>query len=91
MRSCASRHGLWVENRPIVIYALDELACWPEGDPELARSSTAQYRYCWVAWNAARSGPTSFHWLAMKDFGGPHDANCARTPHLANCSLPVRY
>ena len=38
------RHQLWVENPPTAIYALDELACWPEGDPALANPVTNMHR-----------------------------------------------
>jgi hypothetical protein len=62
------RHELWVNNPPSVIYALDQLVCWPEGDPTQARSSTAQHRYCWVVWKPGHAGGTSFAWLCTKQF-----------------------
>jgi hypothetical protein len=62
------RHDLWVNNPPSAIYALDELVCWPEGDPAQARSSTAQHRYCWVVWKPRHVGGTSFAWLCTKQF-----------------------
>lgn len=43
-----NRHRLWVEHPPNIIYALDELVCWPEGDPAQARGTTTKHRYCWV-------------------------------------------
>ena len=48
---------------PAVIYALDELVCWPEGKRELARSMTASHRYFWVVWKSGHVGPTTFGWL----------------------------
>lgn len=63
-----TRHALWVNNPPSVIYALDELVCWPEGDPTQARSTTAHHRYCWVVWRPERSGSTSFAWLSTERF-----------------------
>lgn len=62
------RHELWINHPPRVIYALDELICWPEGDPALARSSTAQHRYCWVVWKSGAVGATSFAWLSTRHF-----------------------
>lgn len=62
------RHALWVEHPPAVIYALDELVCWPEGDPSLARSATASQRYCWVVWKPEHVGRPSFWWLAAHEF-----------------------
>ncbi len=63
-----SRHDLWTENPPAGIYALDELVCWPEGKPELARSSTATHRYCWVVWKPGHTGRPAFWWLSTSDF-----------------------
>lgn len=69
------RHELWVNHPPAAIYALDELVCWPEGDPALARSSTAQHRYCWVVWKHGHVASTSFAWLSTKRFRAPGDAS----------------
>lgn len=63
-----SRHELWTRHPPAVIYALDELVCWPEGRPELARSSTATHRYCWVVWKPGSGSETVFRWLRSGDF-----------------------
>lgn len=62
------RHELWVSHPPSAIYALDELVCWPEGDPTLARNSTAQHRYCWVVWKPVVQAATSFAWLSTRQF-----------------------
>jgi len=63
-----SRHDFWTRHRPTAIYALDELVCWPEGRPELARSTTAAQRYCWVIWRHDSIAPTVFGWLRTRDF-----------------------
>lgn len=63
-----NRHGLWVENPPAAIYALDELVCWPEGDPALASRVTNLHRYCWVVWKPPHTGRPMFRWLTVKDF-----------------------
>jgi hypothetical protein len=60
------RHALWTQNPPAVIYALDELVCWPEGDAAQARSLTASHRYCWVVWKPGHVGRPSFWWLSTK-------------------------
>ena len=65
-----TRHELWVNHPPAVIYGLDELVCWPEGKPQLARSSTATHRYCWVVWKpGVRSA--QFRWLSTRAFRSP--------------------
>jgi predicted RNA methylase len=64
-----TRHELWTMRPPAVIYALDELICWPEGRPELARSSTATHRYCWVIWKPGHAGRPAFWWLSVRAFG----------------------
>ncbi len=66
-----TRHGFWTAHPPAVIYGLDELVCWPEGRPELARSSTATHRYCWVVWKLGHDGWPVFRWLSTRGFGGP--------------------
>ena len=58
-----SRHEFWCRNQPAVLYALDELVCWPEGRPELARASTATHRYVWAVWKPGHVGSTAFRWL----------------------------
>jgi hypothetical protein len=63
-----TRHDLWVGNPPAAIYGLDELVCWPEGDPAYAARFTNQHRYCWVVWKPGHVGRPEFWWLAMRDF-----------------------
>jgi hypothetical protein len=63
-----SRHALWIENPPAAIYGLDELVCWPEGDPSQARRVTTLHRYCWVVWKPGHVGRPTFWWLAAASF-----------------------
>ena len=58
-----TRHELWVNQPPAVIYGLDELVCWPEGKRSLARSTTASHRYCWAVWKPGHVGRPAFWWL----------------------------
>ncbi|MEQ1713837.1 MAG: hypothetical protein ABL908_20915, partial [Hyphomicrobium sp.] len=63
-----TRHAFWTEHPPAVLYGLDELVCWPEGRPELARSTTASHRYVWAVWRPGHTGPTTFRWLKANQF-----------------------
>lgn len=63
-----SRHDFWCSNQPARLYALDQLVCWPEGRPDLARATTASHRYVWAVWERGHDGPTAFKWLRA---GGP--------------------
>lgn len=62
------RHDMWLGHPPTVIYALDQLICWPCGDPSLATSSLVKQRYCWVVWKPGHIGPTTFGWLSTGAF-----------------------
>jgi hypothetical protein len=66
-----TRHQLWTEHPPAVIYALDELVCWPEGIPSLARATTASHRYCWAVWKPSHSGRPAFWWLKVSAHATP--------------------
>lgn len=66
-----NRHAFWVSRPPAVIYGLDELVCWPEGKPELARTTTATHRYCWVVWKPGHHGWPVFKWLSCAQFASP--------------------
>lgn len=60
-----TRHAKFVANPPATIYALDELVCLPNGDPERARyMARAQRRYCWAVWHPGHVGQTTLRWLA---------------------------
>jgi hypothetical protein len=61
------RHPLWVSQPPASVYVLDELVCWPEGDPTQATRVTHTHRYCWVVWCAGYVGKTELHWLCTRD------------------------
>jgi predicted RNA methylase len=58
-----TRHEFWNRNQPAALYGLDELVCWPEGRPELARATTASHRYVWAVWKPDHVGPTTFGWV----------------------------
>lgn len=62
------RHAGYVKRPPSVIYALDELVCWPNGDAAQATAYTSKHRYCWVIWRAGHSGRPSFWWLSVGQF-----------------------
>lgn len=62
------RHELWVNHPPAVIYALDELTCWPDGDPERAGRFTGTHRYCWAVWKPGHTGRSQLWWLSMREF-----------------------
>lgn len=62
------RHDWYVNYPPAAIYALDELTCYPCGDPKLATASTAKHRYCWLVWKPGHTGRPSFWWLSATAF-----------------------
>ena len=60
-----SRHARFVATPPAAIYALDELVCLPNGDPDRARfMARAGRRYYWAVWTPGHAGRPSFWWLA---------------------------
>lgn len=63
-----SRHRFWVQRPPSIIYALDELICWPNGRPEQAGYRTAQHRYCWAVWKPEPVTRPTFWWLSTSAF-----------------------
>lgn len=63
-----SRHDWYVSHPPATIYALDELVCWPHGEPKFATSKAAFHRYCWMVWRPDHSGGTTFGWLSTRSF-----------------------
>ena len=66
-----TRHAKFLNTPPAAIYGLDELVCWPSGDPRGATRSTLSHRYCWVVWKHGHVGKPSFWWLATAHFTGP--------------------
>ncbi len=60
------RHDFWTRRPPAKIYVLDELVCWPEGDPAQATRVTHTHRYCWVVWYPQFSGGTQLAWLSTR-------------------------
>jgi hypothetical protein len=83
------RRALWVTHPPSIIFALDELVCWSEGDLAQACSATAHHRHCWVVWKPDEQRGTSFAWLSTAQFKSPtvsNDHNCAITPQALKCA-----
>lgn len=63
-----SRTQKWINQPPAAIYAIDDLVCWPNGDPRQASAVTRSHRYCWAVWQHGHTGPARFWWLRMADF-----------------------
>ena len=63
-----TRHAKFVNTPPAAIYALDELVCWPNGNPCEARPGTSQHRYCWVIWRSHTQSRPTFWWLSTAQF-----------------------
>ncbi len=70
-----SRHGWYLQHPPSAIYGLDELVCWPHGDPKFASSKTASHRYCWLVWRPGHSGRPTFWWLSTGEFRDATESN----------------
>jgi hypothetical protein len=62
------RHAKFVNTPPAAIYALDDLACWPNGRPIEATHSMTEQRYCWMFWKPSHTGRASFCWLSTAEF-----------------------
>lgn len=67
-----SRHDWYVAHPPAAIYGLDELVCWPHGDPRQAGRATAFHRYCWMIWKPDHTGRPTFWWLSTAPFRDAH-------------------
>lgn len=65
------RHDLFVSMPPAAIYGLDELVCYPNGNPREATAATDRHRYCWVVWKPHHSGHPTFWWLSTAAFRDP--------------------
>jgi hypothetical protein len=64
-----TRHDMWTARPPTAIYGLDELICWPNGNPSEAGYRTMQHRYMWCIWRPQRRATQPrFWWLSMRDF-----------------------
>lgn len=62
------RHRKFIHSPPAAIYALDELVCYPNGNPAEATIHTTHHRYCWVIWRPGYVGRPSFWWLSTCQF-----------------------
>lgn len=69
------RHRGWVQRPPSVIYGIDRLICWPNGNPDEAGYRTAQHRYCWAVWHPEPVSRPAFWWLSMDEFRRPKRAS----------------
>lgn len=65
------RHAKFVNSPPAAIYGLDELVCYPAGDPRRYAGKTLWRRYCWAIWKPGHVGRPSFWWLSTGPFKGP--------------------
>jgi hypothetical protein len=64
-----TRHNMWTSRPPSAIYALDQLICYPNGNPAEAGYRTMQHRYIWCVWRPQRrAGRPRLWWLSMQDF-----------------------
>ncbi len=63
-----TRHAKFVNSPPAAIYGLDQLVCYPAGDPARYAGKTLWRRYCWAIWKPGHCGRPSFWWLATAPF-----------------------
>jgi hypothetical protein len=63
-----SRHDRWAKTPPAVVYALDELTCYPNGDSTKAGYKPGRQRFVWCVWKPDHQGPTQLRWLAATQF-----------------------
>lgn len=64
-----SRHARFVATPPAALYALDELLCLPNGDPDRAGfMARAERRSYWAVWKPGHTGRPSFWWLSTAPF-----------------------
>ena len=62
------RHAKFVNSPPAAIYGLDELVCYPAGDPAPYAGKNLWRRYCWAIWKPGHSGRPTFWWLSTAPF-----------------------
>lgn len=62
------RSKAFANTPPKAIYGLDQLTCWPNGDPSQATRSIVKQRYCWVVWEMGYTGKPEFWWLFPNEF-----------------------
>ena len=53
---------------PKLILGLDELVCFPYGDPALSSTPVAKQRYCWGVWEPGYNGRPEFWWAQTANF-----------------------
>lgn len=76
-----TRHAGFVKHPPAMIYALDELVCWPNGDETQATKFTNKQRYCWVIWRHGHTGRPAFWWLSVGQFKAGPPSMCGNGGH----------
>lgn len=63
-----TRHAKFINTPPAAIYGIDELVCYPNGNPSESTARTPLHRYCWMVWKPGHVGRSSFWWLSAADF-----------------------
>lgn len=66
-----SRHSKFVKTPPAALYAIDEMVCWPEGNPTSRNAKIAKQQYYWAIWKPDHIGPPKFWWLSTRAFRDP--------------------
>jgi hypothetical protein len=67
-----TRHAKFINTPPAAIYGIDELVCYPNGNPSEITIHTFDHRYCWMVWKPGHTGRSAFWWLSAKSFRGEH-------------------
>ena len=73
-----TRTPKWRNDSPARIHIMDDLVCWPNGNPRQAGRFITEHRYCWIVWEPDNAGPTQLTWLRMADFRGIASDACAK-------------
>lgn len=63
-----TRCSKFLHTPPAAINGLDELVCYPNGNPREATMHTFRHRYCWVVWKPGHCGRPTFWWLSTAPF-----------------------
>jgi hypothetical protein len=65
-----TRTSKWRNDPPARIHIMDDVTCFPNGNPHQAGRFITEHRYCWVVWEHQRSVGTQLTWLRMAEFRG---------------------
>jgi hypothetical protein len=63
-----TRTSKWRNDPPARIHIMDDVTCFPNGNPHQAGRFITEHRYCWVVWEHLRSVGTQLTWLRMAEF-----------------------